>query len=274
MVLSPCRHPGSGWTGLWAVGAPAHCREWDGWPLKVPSNSNNSMIGIKWQLLSRQVGLKLFDRARKTYSNHNVTASNERTGRWQTVIKRKINLFWSILSFPLRAMGLMAHLQSLCSQTQPEAGRLTVHVLNAANRQVTELSKHHLYQTRNIEFTAQWIRFLTACPANSTQVICHHYKINDQISTAELICWWSLGSSTEETSCTSLPATSQTQRLLMRKKNEWSQLALWGSWYWDALTSQKSQVEEKSNVFKQMNWYAREGKNPQKNRWDFRSTEP
>jgi len=45
----PCRHLKSGWMGLWAPWCGCRCPcslqgSWTRWPLRAPSNSNNSMI--------------------------------------------------------------------------------------------------------------------------------------------------------------------------------------------------------------------------------------
>lgn len=58
-------------------------------------------FGIKLQFLHLEACLKLLfcDRARQTCSSHSMTASQERNGTQQIVIKRNINLFWRVLSF-------------------------------------------------------------------------------------------------------------------------------------------------------------------------------
>ena len=46
---SAWRHPGPDWTGLWVICWSCRCpcslqKSWTGWPLRVPSNSNDSMV--------------------------------------------------------------------------------------------------------------------------------------------------------------------------------------------------------------------------------------
>jgi len=55
-VPHPWRHSRPGWTELWATWSSCRCPcslqgSWTRWPLKVPSNSNDSMISYKWLLI-------------------------------------------------------------------------------------------------------------------------------------------------------------------------------------------------------------------------------